>query len=229
MHVIGPTENQAIEGVSSEFLSAGIEKSQELSWKALHAIREGIRPGMTETDASAMARDVLESMGSPRSWHRPLIRFGVNTTKGFSDKSEGDGRLKENDIYFLDLGPNWVVDGVEYEGDVGNTFLIGEAIFLKDCVEASRELFQYAKSCWKEKKLTGPALYNALETETNRLGFILLRKSDGHRLSEFPHQNYTRQGLTEIDFIPAAHRWILEVQIADPDMRFGAFYEDLLC
>lgn len=229
MHIIGPTEKQSIEGVSPEFLSLGIEKSQALSWQALEAIREGLRPGITETEAAAMAREVLESMGSPRSWHRPLIRFGVNTTKGFSDKSEGEGRLKENDIYFLDLGPNWIVDGVEYEGDVGNTFIIGEGIFLKECVDACRTLFKYSARRWKEDKLTGPELYDALEAETNRLGFILLRISDGHRLSEFPHQNYTRQGLTEISFSPAAHRWVLEVQIADPDMRFGAFYEDLLC
>ena len=50
----------------------------------------------------------------------------------------------------------------------------------------------------------------------------------GHRLSEFSHLKYTSLSLFDLDFIPSSERWILELQICDPSLKFGAVYEDLL-
>lgn len=232
MHTIGAvSEDQAaLEKASPALLSEGVSESQRLSWVGLRKIRERLRPGMKESEAMGMAREVLSELGSPRAWHRPLIRFGGNTILGFSDKSE-DLTLQENDIYFIDIGPNWSLpdhNRLEYEGDVGETFVMGRSPEYEACARTCRELFAYAQARWKADGLRGPALYDDLEAETARRGYVLLRKSDGHRLSEFPHNVYTRKGLTEIDFSPSPFRWILEVQIADKDMRFGAFYEDIL-
>src|SRR6185312_2039442 len=95
----------------------------ERSWAALQAIRARMQPGISEPEAVALAHEVFAELGSERLWHRPLIRIGRNTTKGFREPSEPGVRLGENDSYFIDLG--LVFDG--HEGDVGDTFVVGHA------------------------------------------------------------------------------------------------------
>ena len=60
------------------------------------------------------------------------------------------------------------------------------------------------------------------------MGWVLQRKVDGHRLSDFPHALYFKGGLDELDFSPSPYAWILEVQLHDPQTNRSAFYEDLL-
>lgn len=230
MHSIGPTTQADIEKVSSQLVAEGMIAAQALGWKAIAQIRERIAPGMEETEATRIAQEIITDLGSPRAWHRPLVRFGSNTTKTFSDRSDAV-ILGEADIYFLDIGPNWVLPefgGLEYESDVGDTFAVGNDPRLKACEMTCRELFSWASAYWKERRPKGPELYAALERETEARGYRLLSKADGHRLSEFPHNQYSRKGLTEIDFCPSPYVWVLEVQIATHDLSYGAFFEDIL-
>lgn len=230
MHQIGPVEQSAIEKVSAEFLAEGIVESQRKGWEGVRSIAAAMRPGMTELEATAKAQEILTDLGSPRAWHRPLIRFAGNTTKYFSDKSE-PATLGENDIFFVDIGPNWTLQrygGVEYESDVGDTFTVGENRVMKEVSLAVKDLFAWGKNYWRENRPTGPVLYEKIEEETKKRGYVLMSKSDGHRLSEFPHNQYSRKGFTEIDFSPSPYIWVLEVQIAVPGLAFGGFYEDIL-
>src|SRR6185312_11611652 len=104
----------------------------ERSWAALQAIRARMQPGISEPEAVALAHEVFAELGSERLWHRPLIRIGRNTTKGFREPSEPGVRLGENDSYFIDLG--LVFDG--HEGDVGDTFVVGHAPQRQACAAA---------------------------------------------------------------------------------------------
>jgi hypothetical protein len=109
----------------------------------------------------------------------------------------------------------------------------GTTIFF-DFVQASvssrdaKKLFHWGCEHWSRSTPTGPELYAALEIEAKKLGYLFLSRSDGHRLSEFPHQKYSRKGLMEIDFTPRPFVWVLEVHLIEPGKNFGAFYEDVL-
>jgi hypothetical protein len=47
-------------------------------------------------------------------------------------------------------------------------------------------------------------------------------------LSDFPHSAHYDGPLAEVEFRPNPNLWVLEIAIAHPERKFGAFYEDLL-
>jgi Xaa-Pro aminopeptidase len=109
-------------------------RARELSWIALERIRDFMQPGIGEEEAKTKAEEVFRTLGMQRLWHRPYIRIGANTLKTYRQASEADVRLDENDIYFIDLG--LVFDG--HEGDVGDTFTVGDAPAQQACADAAR-------------------------------------------------------------------------------------------
>ena len=56
--------------------------------KAVHLIAEQVKPGMSEEEAKAIAREILKGMEMRRGWHHIIVRCGPNTTKDFMEKSE---------------------------------------------------------------------------------------------------------------------------------------------
>lgn len=61
-----------------------------------------------------------------------------------------------------------------------------------------------------------------------KAGYAMIEKVDGHRISDFPHQKYSRERLAKLQFEPAPLLWVLEIHIRHPELEIGAFYEDLL-
>ena len=59
-------------------------------------------------------------------------------------------------------------------------------------------------------------------------GWKLNMDLSGHRLSDFPHSAHYDGPLAEVEFRPNPNLWVLEIAIAHPERKFGAFYEDLL-
>ncbi len=199
-------------------------RARERSWAALHAIRARMLPGISEPEAVAVATEVFAEQGCERLWHRPLIRIGRNTTKGFREPSVPDVRLGENDSYFIDLG--LVFDG--HEGDVGDTFVVGHAPQRQACADAARELFRQVADAWRQNGLSGQALYAFAAQRASAMGWRFNQAIKGHRVGDFPHAIHRGGDLGDLDRVPAAGLWILEIQIAHPSEPFGAFYEDLL-
>ena len=192
--------------------------------QAVHAIAERISVGMVEEDAAAMARELLGTMEMRKGWHRVIVRFGINTTKDFEAASEPGVVLGENDIFFIDIGPNY--HGVE--GDAGETFVTGdnpEHLRIKRDV---RELWDDIRDTWRRDGLTGRELYAYADRVTVSRGWTLNLDLSGHRLSEFPHSVHYDGPLADVDLSPKPNLWVLELAIASPDGTFGAFYEDLL-
>ncbi|MBN8712947.1 MAG: M24 family metallopeptidase, partial [Xanthomonadales bacterium] len=175
-------------------------------------------------EAVALAHEVFAELGSERLWHRPLIRIGRNTTKGFREPSEPGVRLGENDSYFIDLG--LVFDG--HEGDVGDTFTVGDAPQRQACAEAARTLFHEVADAWCTRGLGGRALYLFAAERAAAMGWRFNQATKGHRVSDFPHAIHKGGDLADLDAAPSRNLWILEIQIAHPSEPFGAFYEDLL-
>lgn len=218
------TQTHQKQAVGKNFDSQKMLFARDKTFEAVHRIADKVAVGMTETDARAMAMDVLREMGMDRIWHPALLRFGRNTLKKFNEASEGNPILQCNDIFFVDLGVVW--DG--YEGDAGATFAVGDDADMRACSEACKVIYDEVEAHWRNTHCSGKALYDYAEQVANAHGWRLNVEIRGHRVSDFPHAIYRAGDLGDLDEVPEVGLWILEIQIAHPSKAFGAFYEDLL-
>jgi Xaa-Pro aminopeptidase len=212
------------EAVGQGFDTARMQHARRQSWLALQGIRERMRPGISEDEARTEAGKVFAELGMERLWHPVIIRIGPNTTKTYRERSLPEVRLGENDIYFIDLG--LVFDG--HEGDVGDTFTVGDAPGQQACAQAARDLFRDVADTWRTRGLNGPALYNYAHERAEAMGWRFNHAIKGHRVSDFPHSVHKGGDLGDFEHRPSEGLWILEIQITHPTEPFGAFYEDLL-
>ncbi|QDK35365.1 MULTISPECIES: M24 family metallopeptidase [Sphingomonadaceae] len=219
-----PLSFQPREAVGPAYSRSAIAEAQRLSWQALDRIAALVRPGMTEADVRVAGEAILAEMGMERTWHPLLVRFGANTLKIFSDRSEGDAVLGENDIFFIDMGPVFL----GHEGDVGATYTVGSDAEMQACAEAVRVLFDRVRAIWNHGAVSGRALYERAEEEARAMGWVLNIDIKGHRVSDYPHSVHKGGNLGDFDAVPGKGLWILEMQIRHPERPFGAFYEDLL-
>ncbi|WP_250887337.1 MULTISPECIES: M24 family metallopeptidase [unclassified Rhodanobacter] len=201
-----------------------MQHAREKTRAALHGIRERMRPGISEDEATVEAMDVFRGLGYERLWHPVLIRIGANTTRTYRQASDPGVRLGENDSYFIDLG--LVFDG--HEGDVGDTFVVGHAPQRQACADAARALFGEVAEAWREQGLSGQALYAFARERAEATGWRFNHAIKGHRVSDFPHSIHQGGDLGDLEASPSSGLWILEIQIAHPTEPFGAFHEDLL-
>ena len=212
------------QAVGTNFDIQKMLSARDKTFEAVNRIADKITVGMVEADARAMAMDVLQQMGMDRIWHPALVRFGANTLKKFNQVSESNPVLRQNDIFFVDLGVVW--DG--HEGDAGATFVVGNDTDMQACAAASQQIFTAVKKQWETAHFSGQDLYLFAEQEAEKLGWKLNLEIKGHRVSDFPHAIYRAGDLGDFDQVPDVGLWILEIQIAHPTKPFGAFFEDLL-
>lgn len=212
------------EQVGSTFSIDAMRLAQQKSWEVLVNIASSIKPGMTEATARQMAKDFLQQSGVERLWHPIIIRFGRNTCKIYSEASENEIVLQENDIFFIDLGPVYA----GHEGDVGATFVVGKHQGMQQCASAAQRLFERVREYWLTQKIAGHALYQYAQQQAIAMGYELNLAIKGHRLGDYPHKLYAGGNLGDFNGVPRAGIWVLEIQIKDPSLGIGAFYEDVL-
>ncbi|MCU0120892.1 aminopeptidase P family protein [Pseudomonas sp. B2M1-30] len=211
------------EAVGERFVLESMRHAQQLTWKAVDEIARVIKPGMLESEAQAQGKQILAQLGMDRIWHPLLIRFGANTLKTFKQRSDGDPVLGEEDIFFIDMGVVWQ----GHEGDAGATFTTGADPQMIACAAAAKELFVRVEALWREG-VCGTELYRYAAEQAQAMGWELNLDIKGHRVSDFPHAIYRGGDLGDFEGRPNAGVWILEIQIAHPELPYGAFYEDLL-
>ncbi len=232
LHSLGitATDATAIEAVDPRFLRDRLLNAQQKSWAVFHQIRNALKVGMTEIEGQQLAIDLFAKAGSQKQWHRPQIRFGSGTTLTYYDSLRPDYKLQDGDCVYFDLGPVWqdAESGLEYEGDVGDTFVVGRNADAEKLIESTHQLFQEGSLYWQQNHPTGVELYAYLHQRAKEMGYTLIEKIDGHRLSDYPHIKYTKQRLSEFRFVPSNTLWILEFQMLHPTLPLGAFYEDIL-
>lgn len=212
------------EAVGLAYSLEGMLHAKRMTWEAIAEMARRITPGMLESEARELGLAILKDLSMERIWHPLLIRFGENTLKTFKQRSEGDPRLGQNDIFFIDLGVVWD----RHEGDSGATFTIGNDPEMQACAAAAKTLFDRVHDHWKNHQVAGPELYRYAEEQASAMGWVLNLDIKGHRVSDFPHAIYRAGDLGDFDECPNVGLWILEIQIAHPTRPFGAFYEDLL-
>lgn len=213
-----------LERVKDGFSVAALLRARRATREFLTEFERDLVPGIEEAAATALLDRRLRAAGAQLHWHRPLVRIGVNTTKRFAERSEPGVRLRDPDICFVDIGPVW--DG--YEGDCGETIVVGADPERLRCARDAREIFALLREAWRREALTGRQLYARAAALARERGWLLNRDYDGHRLGDFPHHAYYRGGLSTVEARPAPSLWVLEVQIVHPARTYGAFYEDLL-
>lgn len=200
-------------------------EARNLTWRALSLFNESLTPGISESQAVLLIEKILSDLGTTKRWHKSHVRFGKNTLKSFSEKSDTDPILEEDAIYFVDIGP--VFNG--HEGDCGMTWARGNDPKKKACAKDVKTIFDAVAAHWKLHKATGEELYQFAEKETRKKGWVLsTHKAPGHRLCDFPHQIHHKGKLSDFKTCPSEGLWVLEIQIEDPKGAYGAFYEDLL-
>ncbi|MDB5981268.1 MAG: Methionine aminopeptidase [Pseudomonas sp.] len=218
------TAVSAKEAVGDSYDIESMKHAQAMTWRAIEQMGVLIKPGMRESEAVALGKQVLHDLDTQRIWHPLLIRFGANTLKTFKQPSEGDPVLGENDIFFVDMGAVWQ----GHEGDAGDTFVTGNDPEMAACAAAAKTLFERVEQHWKTQAVDGQQLYRYAEEQAADMGWVLNLHIKGHRVCDFPHAIYRGGNLGDFDATPNAGLWILEIQIAHPSKPYGAFYEDLL-
>jgi Xaa-Pro aminopeptidase len=213
-----------LEAVGPAFLKDKMLEMRAKTRGTIHAIAAACKPGMVEEDAVAMAKDLLVAGDMVRGWHDVYVRFGANTLKTFGAASDPGIVLKENDIFFIDIGPVWG----EFEGDGGDTFTVGTAPEMAKCAADAKTLFHIVRKKWETTGMSGRELYEFATEEAKTLGWELNLDLSGHRLSDFPHAAIYDGPMAEVDFKPSPLVWVLEIHIRHPTEGYGAFFEDML-
>lgn len=197
--------------------------ARNIAREITYELSSHIRPGMLETDAYELYKDICKKYPVEKQWHPPKLRFGPNTLCNFKDLS-APYTLKEEDIYFIDIGP--VVDG--HEADYGETFTVGSLFQQKNLAFTAKKIFHEVSDFWKNNRTTGEELYEFAKSRASHFDTILNMGSDGHRIGDFPHHIFFKGGLPETHEKIVPNAWILEIHLFNKEKTFGAFYEDIL-
>ncbi len=218
-------QGTADETVGPEFRVDLLRSARDKTLRVIEEAAKRVKPGLTELAAKKMVLEIQAELGAPKSWHPPQIRFGVNTIQPFNSPGEENVALKENDIFFFDLGP--IFEG--HEGDVGRAFALGNNPDFRRCCRDAEEIWHEVRTHWEKSGDTGAELYAFAAARAEKRGWILsLTKANGHRIADFPHAAKVRGSIEDFPQKPAPNRWILEIQIRHPQEKYGAFFEDLL-
>ncbi|MGY4638908.1 M24 family metallopeptidase [Pseudomonas sp. TE24901] len=212
-----------LEKVGPRYSLDGMLAAREQTVRALAAIAEQLKVGMTTAQALDMAGQTLQAMGASHTWHPTYIRFGDDTVRTPRQGIDPQRKLRATDIAVVDLGPVW--DG--YEGDYGDTFVFGGHPLHEACVKALHQVFDETRDAWHQG-LTGRQLYDFAEDSARAKGWRLERNLAGHRIADFPHALFSQDKLADVEIVPSDMVWVLEIQLCHPTLPIGAFFEDIL-
>jgi Xaa-Pro aminopeptidase len=213
----------SIQDFGGNFQLSKLYRAQEWAKEITYKISSEIKAGMIEDEAQDIYKKICLESGIEKNWHPPKIRFGPNTQKSFYETSD-PYILKEEDIFFIDIGP--VLEG--HEADYGETFWLGNDYEMRKLAESSKIIFGLTRQFWLEKKPTGPEVYEYAKEMASRMGYKLNMGSDGHRIGDFPHHPIFRGPIVECLEKLKSDAWILEIQLDHPRLPMSAFHEDIL-
>lgn len=217
--------NPLFDAVGTNFELESFHQSRRLTQEALRLFEQKLTVGMSCKEAVTLCNSIMTSLGASKLWHQTYVRFGSDTINGYKDPLVLNSIVKESDIVTVDVGP--VYKG--HEGDGGTTFAVGQNPDFLRIAQDVKRVFSSTEAAWREQKLTGAQLYAFANERAAELGWRSIPNYvRGHRIGDFPHKIHWQGDLASCDSLPSPDRWVLEIQIADPGLKFGAFYEDVL-
>lgn len=209
--------------VGAKFNLALFYQVREIAIEVVNSVAGKVFEGMSEEQGIELINIELAKHKVQKNWHPHKFRIGKNTTKSFKELSDLSIRLKNGDLFFIDIGPVLF----DHEADFGNTFIFGKGKHLEFPAKA-KELFDLGSKLFKENNLSGLELYAELKVIAQKLNLELHPNTLGHRLGDFPHQLFYKGKLIEIEGELVSNLWVLEILIVDNLNEVGAFYEDIL-
>ena len=212
-----------IQSFGEKFRLEDLLAARTLAREICYELSSLIHPGMTEAEAHQIYKDLCKKHPVEKQWHPPKIRFGPNTLKNFREES-APYVLKEEDIFFIDIGPTYL----SHEADYGETFVMGNSHEQKYLAHSSKKIFEEVSLHWKKTQENGPKLYAYAQERARHYDLILNPIMDGHRLGDFPHHIHFKGALLECEEAPVPNAWILEIHVLNKERTMGAFFEDLL-
>ena len=232
LHVSASNQSQ-LEGVDQKFLAAGLLMARLKTIEVVEIISKQIKEGTGENEARALIKGIFREFGVTKHWHQPYLRFGEGSVLSFHEPIS-EHRLRANEIFHMDVGPVWSAEslgmekGLEYEGDYGDSFVYGENKIAQKLIHATHEVFASARDKWKTEKCSGTELYEHSKEQAELRGYKFVEDVAGHRLGDFPHHKHTKERLGSVNFTPSDSLWVMEVMLLAPNLKIGAFFEDLL-
>ncbi len=218
-------QNQSLaQAVGPNFSIAAMQQAQMHALQVLQQLATQLQPGMTEQQACALVLQLLQQAGAEQHWHPPIVRFGHNTAKIYSEASDAAVLLQAEDIFFVDIGP--VFAG--HEADVGATYCLGHNPVHRKVQQAVHQVFDQVAAHWRQTGCSGEALYQFAAEVAARDGMQLNHQIKGHRVGDFPHKLYASGQLGGCDGEVRSGIWVLEIQLLDPTSGFGGFVEQVL-
>jgi Xaa-Pro aminopeptidase len=224
MSAVLEEKQTSFEAVGPAFTQEKMLEMRAKTRSIINQIAAFVKPGMVEEDAVQQAKDLLAANDMVRGWHDVYVRFGTNTLKTFGAPSDPGIVLKDNDVFLIDIGPVWQ----DWEGDGGDTFVVGSHPGAEKCAADARTLFHTVRHKWESTGMSGKELYEFAVAEAEALGWELNMDLSGHRLSDFPHAAIYDGPMADVDFKPSPLLWVLEIHIRHKTDGYGAFYEDML-
>jgi Xaa-Pro aminopeptidase len=215
---------KAPQSTGKKFNKEDLLETRKITKAIVNQVAEKVEVGMSEQDGCDLIDKALKDYDLQRCWHPHKFRIGPNTIKSFSQKSDPNVRLKENDIFFIDIGP--VIN--DHEGDFGDTFFIGDRPEYRKIKEDVFKVFQKTFEIWKTQRIQGDQLYDKASVVASQYGYELCNRMSGHRIGDFPHALHYKGSLKDFQEVPLENLWVLEILIRHPSQAYGAFYEDII-
>ncbi len=118
---VGSACVDAVRVIKDEDELRAMRQSSLLNDEAIRAVIGGLRPGMTEKEASAMYLAESEKRGSSRPAFEPLVCFGAGCAE--PHHMSGDTKARSGDTVIIDVGLTWQ----DYCSDMTRTVCLGKA------------------------------------------------------------------------------------------------------
>ena len=214
-----------IEGNGQGFQVSHMFDLQRAAKTILEEVQKEVNVGMNFKDIEALIKRNFLRAGIEKSWHPIKVRIDQDTIKNFREKSDDAIKIKDGSIYFIDIGV--VKDG--YEGDFGNTFVVGGKSRVKeDLILNCKNVFNRTVQYWRRNQASGSELYDHASSLCKEYGLELNLEMSGHRIGSYPHGVFYKGSLLENTYPISENCWVLEIQVICPSMNLGAFYEDII-
>jgi hypothetical protein len=201
-------------------------------------VRAGISEKELDDEIYILAK---RDFGVNIHWHKRVVRAGVNTLCTYYD-DPAVRMIAPDDIVYLDFGPVFASDNLQWEADLGRSYALGDDPEKKRLVADLPRIFEIVKAhYYATPDITGAELYAFAQKAAADAGWIFGGTIAGHIVGEFPHAQRVPGDRALHRIAPANPKrmrdpddngherfWILEIHLVDKARTFGGFYERLL-
>jgi len=156
--------------------------------KALNAVKEYVKPGITTLELNKIAEDTIRSNGCTPAFLNYMgypASICVSVNEQVIHGIPSNRKLKNGDIVSVDCGA--VYKG--YYGDAANTFAVGEiSPQAQKLIDVTKQSLHEAMNYAKDGARLGD-ISHAIQSMVERNGFSVVRDYVGHGIGSSMHEN----------------------------------------